>query len=406
MGPDNLAHGNHFSVMAKPIGPSCNLDCAYCYYTEKNRLYPDTRRFRMDDETLEIFIRDYIAASDGREITFSWQGGEPTLLGRSFFRRVVELEQLYCPKGKTIRNALQTNGTLLNGAWAAFLKEHDFLVGLSIDGPRPLHDRYRATRRGAATFETVLAALRLLRDTDVAFNTLTVVHRGNALQGRKVYRFLRDEGVRFMQFIPLVERQMSDGALAGPENLDGEPAAKRAPWATPPQAFGTFLCAVFDEWVRRDVGTVFVQMFDDQLGRWLNEPQGLCVFSEHCGQCLAVEHNGDLYACDHYVYPEYRLGNIATKPLREMASSPPQMRFGGDKQDSLPKCCTECPFLFACNGGCPKHRFQAAADGEAGLNYLCPSYKRYFSHTGPYMRKMAELLNAGRPPAEIMKLSR
>ena len=396
--------GGPFNVIAKPIGPKCNLDCTYCYYKEKNRLYPGTRSFRMSERVLEAFIRDYIESQDAPEIWFSWQGGEPLLLGLGFFRKVVALQRRHCPPGKRVRNALQTNGTLLNGAWAGFLGEHDFLVGLSIDGPRRLHDRYRVDKRGRPSFETVLGKLKLLQESGVEYNTLSVVGRHNARFPMQVYRFLREHGVRFMQFIPLVERLGEGTTLAGPPALDPEGAP--APWSVPPGTYGDFMCAIFDEWVRNDVGRVYVQLFDVQLGIWAGLPSGLCVFAETCGQGLAMEHNGDLYACDHYVYPSHRLGNILEKPLRALVDSPRQRRFGRDKKDALPRCCLECEFRFACNGGCPKHRFLRSAEGEPGLNYLCAGYKRYFSHTAPYMRLMADLLRAGQPPAMVSSLVR
>ncbi len=404
--------GGPFSVVIKPIGPKCNLSCRYCYYLDKDRDYPDGHRFRMSDRLLESFTRDYIAAQgDGSEITFLWQGGEPTLLGRGFFRRALEFQRRYRPPGVKISNALQTNGTLLNQRWVAFLGEHDFLVGLSIDGPRRLHDRYRVTRKGAPSFDAVLKALRLLRREQVAFNTLTVVHRANARHGREVYRFLREEGVRFMQFIPLVERLGDDGDLAGPPAPNDSQVTPQtvAPWSVPPQGYGRFMCAVFDEWVRRDVGSIFVQLFDGLLGQWSGQPSTLCVFAETCGQALAMEHNGDLYACDHFVYPGYRLGNVKERAIDELARLPRQRRFGEDKRDSLPKSCRDCEFLFACHGGCPKHRFAPAPGGKPGLNYLCPSYKHFFAHTSPTMRLMAALLRDGRPPAlawEILRNAR
>ncbi len=393
--------------MAKPIGPTCNLDCRYCYYLDKYRLYPQARGFRMNERVLETFIRDYIAIHEGPEVCFFWQGGEPTLLGLEFFRKVLELQGRHCPAGKTVRNALQTNGTLLDRHWAAFLRDHGFLVGLSIDGPQRLHDHYRVNQKGGPTFDSVLESLRLLREERVEFNTLSVVHRGNARHGRKVYRFLRDQGVRFMQFIPLVERYRDDGSLADPPSLDEPPPATTvAPWSVPPRAYGNFMCAVFDEWVRNDVGRVYVQLFDVQLTLWTGLPSELCVFAETCGQGLALEHNGDLYSCDHYVYPAYRLSNILEHPIGALAQIPQQQRFGNAKRESLPRCCRDCEFLFACNGGCPKHRFLRTPDGEPGLNYLCPSYKRYFSHTAPYMRVMSDLLRAGRPPALVSRMLR
>jgi len=395
--------------MTKPNGPRCNLDCACCYYLEKERLYPETKKFRMPDAVLETYVRDYIAAqvaTGAPEIWFSWQGGEPTMLGVDFFRHAVALQDKYRPEGPPVRNALQTNGTLLDEEWARFLKEHDFLVGLSIDGPRELHDRYRVDRAERPTFDAVMAAVDLLRGHEVAFNALTVVHRQNARKPREVYRFLKGIGVEYMQFIPIVERMAGDGALAGAPQIDAEGAAYRVtPWSVLPKDYGTFLTRVFDEWIKADVGRIFVQFFDTQVGLWAGAPAGLCWFAETCGQGLAMEHNGDLYACDHYVYPAYRLGNILETPMATLAASPAQQKFGDDKRDSLPGYCRVCEYRFACNGGCPKHRFLTTPDGESGLNYFCESYKRFFGHAAPFLRTMADLLRRGRPSAGIMDVA-
>ncbi|WP_210275248.1 anaerobic sulfatase maturase [Martelella soudanensis] len=399
-----------FHVMVKPGGPRCNLDCRYCYYLEKERLYPDTRKFRMSDDVLEIFIRDYIASQSRLampEIWFSWQGGEPTLLGIAFFRKVVDLEEKYCPKGKVVRNAIQTNGTLLDEDWAAFFKANDFLVGISIDGPREQHDRYRVDRRDMPTFGKVVAALELLRDQKVEFNTLTVVHRQNARRPKEVYRFLKDMGVEFMQFIPLVERAAEGGMLAGPPEQEGGATRVRiTPWSVSPKAYGEFLCGVFDEWIQQDVGHIFVQLFDVQLGLWMGGPSSLCIFAETCGQQMALEHNGDLYACDHYVYPQHLLGNIAKTSLDVLAGSRGQRQFGDDKRNTLPNCCLTCEYRFACNGGCPKHRFLETPDGEPSLNYFCASYRRFFEHAGPYLLTMANLVRQGQPAARVMEMRR
>jgi uncharacterized protein len=398
-----------FQVMTKPNGPRCNLDCTYCYYLEKERLYPDTKKFRMPDDVLETYIRGYIAAqaaTGAPEIWFSWQGGEPTLLGVDFFRRAVALQQQYAPAGKTVRNALQTNGTLLDAEWAAFLKANAFLVGLSIDGPRDLHDRYRVDRAERPTFDKVMAAVELMRTHEVEFNALTVVHRLNARKPREVYRFLKDIGIEFMQFIPIVERAGDGGMLAGAPQQDMVGDAKVTPWSVLPGDYGTFLCRIFDEWVKDDVGRIFVQFFDVQLGLWAGGPSSLCWFAETCGLGLAMEHNGDLYSCDHYVYPEYLLGNIMQTPVEVLASLPVQDKFGADKRDTLPRQCRACEYRFACNGGCPKHRFLRTADGEAGLNYFCESYLRFFKHAGPHLQSMAALLHRGRPAADIMEMVR
>lgn len=397
-----------FNVMVKPNGPWCNLACTYCYYLEKERIYPETRKYRMADHVLEAFIRQYAASQagiDAPEIWFNWQGGEPTALGIDFFRRVVELQEAHRPAGRTIRNALQTNGTLVDAEWAKFLHDNDFLVGLSLDGPRELHDRYRVDRRHGPTFDKVMAAVDLLKRHAVEFNTLTVVNRRNSQAPREVYRFLRELGVRFMQFIPIVERSAGDGLLAGAPQSDPDGAEHPVtPWSVLPNAYGDFLCAVFDDWVRRDVGRVFVQLFEVQLGLWAGGPGGLCWFAERCGDGLVLEHNGDVYACDHYVYPEFRRGNIRDVSLAELASSPEQVRFGDAKSEGLPRLCGECTFRAVCNGGCPKHRFLKTPDGEPALNYFCAANRRFFSHAGPYLRRMTELLHAGQSPAHIMEM--
>jgi len=399
-----------FHVMTKPIGPICNLDCRYCFYLEKERLYPGQAHWRMTDEVLETCIRQYIASQDVPEIAFAWQGGEPTLLGLDFFKRVVAFQEKHAG-GKRITNALQTNGTLLDDQWCEFFREHKFLIGLSIDGPCEFHDRYRLDKKGRPTFDAVYAGMQLMKKHGVDFNALCVVNRHNSAAPLKVYDFLANEGSGFIQFIPIVERIESDGSLAEPPVLSGSgaddakpSAAQIAPWSVEPQAYGEFLCAIFDHWVRRDVGRVFVQIFDVQLGIWLGMPSSLCVFGETCGNALALEHNGDLYSCDHYVYPRYHLGNIMRRDIREMLESPQQRRFGADKLDSLPKYCRDCDVRFACNGECPKHRFMTSANGEAGLNYLCAGYRKFLRHIDPYMTAMARLLQAQRPAADIMEM--
>lgn len=393
-----------FHVMTKPIGSLCNLDCRYCFYLEKAALYPDTPSFRMSEATLEAYIRQVIASQEGPEIAFAWQGGEPTLMGLDFYRRVVELQRRYAPPGCRVTNALQTNGTLLDDAWAHFLRENDFLVGLSVDGPPHLHDRHRLDKRGRPTFERVMEAMELLKRHRVAFNTLTVVHRETAKHPLEVYHFLKEHGSGYIQFIPLVERVGEGGwwTFAPPPGRgSSEPVT---PWSVDPRDYGEFLCAIYDEWVRNDVGRIYVQLFDVALGIWLGMPAAMCVFAETCGNALALEHNGDLYSCDHYVYPEYRLGNILQTPLRSLVDSEQQRRFGQDKRDSLPRYCRECDVRFACNGECPKHRFLTTPDGEPGLNYLCAAYKRFFRHIDPTMRAMVELLRRGYPASNVMGL--
>lgn len=395
--------------MAKPIGPRCNLKCEYCYYLEKGRFYPSEKKFRMPETVLEDFIRQTIDAqyrAGSTIIWLLWQGGEPTMLGLDYFRKTVELEKKHAPGGVVIRNAIQTNATLLDEEWATFLRQNEFLVGVSIDGPRKLHDRHRKDRAGQGTFDQVTKGARLLLDHGVEVNALCVVHRENARKPRDVYRFLTKTGFRHIQFIPVVERTVPDGSLTGPPQTDQDIEAQVSRWSVLPKDYGDFLNAIFDEWVLHDVGKVFVQFIEVQLGLWLGGPASLCVFAEECGNALALEHNGDLYACDHYVYPDYRLGNIRDASLIEMAHSPEQIRFGEEKRTRLPTKCRECRFLFACNGGCPKHRMIGSRSGEAGLNYFCESYLRFFRHAGPMLKEMARLHRSGRPMTEIMETAR
>ncbi|MEW6751585.1 MAG: anaerobic sulfatase maturase [Candidatus Latescibacterota bacterium] len=390
--------------MAKPTGSVCNLDCRYCFYLEKGKLYPERgSAWRMDEGTLERYVRQYIEAQDVPEVSFAWQGGEPTLMGIDFFRRAVALQQRYAG-GKTISNAFQTNGILIDDEWAAFLAERRFLVGLSLDGPPELHDRYRVDRGGQPTFARVLAGLQCLRRHGVAFNTLTVVQHHNAEYPVEVYRFLRAEASPFMQFIPVVERSTSqpqaDGLSLVEPGFAGQAQVTR--WSVTPAQYGRFLCRLFDEWVRQDVGRAFVQPFDVALGAWMGRDSSLCTFAETCGRALVIEHNGDVYACDHFVYPGYRLGSIHEGTLREMVDSPQQRRFGQDKRDALPRLCRRCPYRFACHGGCPKHRFARTPEGERGLNYLCKAYRAFFAHVDPHMRFMAAQVGADRPAALVM----
>lgn len=394
---------NAFQVMAKPMGPICNLDCKYCFYLEKEKLYPGQSNWTMPDKVLENYIRQYIEAQTVPVVSFAWQGGEPTLLGVEFFRKAVALQKRYAG-GKKITNAFQTNGVLLDDEWGKFLAENQFLVGISIDGPRELHDRYRVSKGGQPTFDRVLRGIEVLKKHRVEFNTLTVVHRHNADQALEIYHFLKEVGSGFMQFIPVVERVAivpdRDGlSLAGP---DAGEEAQVSSWSVESLQYGKFLCAIFDEWVRQDVGRYFIQMFDVALESWLGLPQSLCVFRETCGTATVMEHNGDIYSCDHYVYPAYRLGNLMNEPLSALVNSPRQWKFGQDKRDRLPRQCRECEVLFACNGECPKHRFMRTSEGEPGLNYLCADYKLFFGHIDPYMSFMASELAHARPPANVM----
>jgi uncharacterized protein len=402
-----------FHVLTKPIGPTCNLDCKYCFYLEKEKLYPEKHghasasQWAMADDVLESYIRQYIESQSVPVISFAFQGGEPTLLGVEYFRKVIELQKRYA-NGKTSENSIQTNGVLLDDEWCAFLAENRVLVGISVDGPEHLHDRYRVDKGGQPTFEKVLGGVRLLQKHGVEYNTLTVVQRHNSLFPLHVYRFLKEVGSRFMQFIPVVERVANAGvanglALVTPHsNL----TARVSDWSVEARQFGKFLCAIFDDWVRHDVGHHYVQLFDVALENWMHMPASLCVFRETCGSALAIEHNGDLYSCDHYVYPEYKLGNILNETLGSMVNSVRQSSFGGDKLHTLPRFCRECEVRFACHGECPKHRFIRTPDGEEGLNYLCAGYKMFFTHIDPFMQFMAQELLAGRAPANVMSWAR
>lgn len=399
------ARTDPFFVLAKPAGPACNLRCSYCFYLEKKDLFGRAQGTRMQEDTLEVFVRDYLAAQDTPEVTFGWQGGEPTLRGLDFFRRVVELQRAYAG-GRKVSNMLQTNGMLIDAEWAGFLAANEFLVGISIDGPEELHDPQRVDAAGGGTLARVLKGLDHLKAAGVEFNTLTVVSRANARHPLKVYRFLKEIGSRHLQFIPLVERIPKipgPGVLAGPPVAGSLGNCDVAKWSVSPVGYGDFLVEIFKEWVRHDVGTVFVQMFDDAIGSWIGAGASLCVFAETCGRQVAMEHDGSLYACDHYVYPEYRLGNVKEQSLAQMLDSDAQRGFGAAKRDTLPQQCRRCEVRFACNGGCPKHRFLQTADGEPGLNYLCAGYRKFFRFVDPSMRAIARLLHEGRAPAEIMR---
>lgn len=396
-----------FHIMAKPTGPICNLDCRYCFYLEKENLYPGKSDWAMSEEVLETYIREYIAAQSMPQVSFAWQGGEPTLLGVEFFQKAVELQRKYA-NGKRIENAFQTNGVLLDDRWGEFLARNDFLAGLSIDGPQELHDRYRVDKGGQPTFRRVMRGLEYLKKHGVRFNTLTVVQRHNSLYPLEVYHFLKEAGSRYMQFIPVVER------IAPAPNPQGlvligarpEERAQVSEWSVDAAQYGKFLCAIFDEWVRNDVGHTFVQIFDVALESWAGYMPSLCVFRESCGAALAIEHNGDLYSCDHFVYPDNKLGNIMAVPLGSLVNSPQQRQFGLDKRDTLPRYCRECEVRFACHGECPKNRFIRTPDGEAGLNYLCAGYKMFFKHIDPYMEFMAGEFQQRRAPANVMAWAR
>lgn len=399
-----------FQVIAKPSGASCNLRCRYCFYTEKDNLYGGSGAYRMSAEVLESFIRQYIKSQDSEEVQFAWQGGEPTLLGVDFFRSAASLQEKY-GGGKKVTNTIQTNGVLLSDEWCAFLKEHEFLVGLSIDGPAGLHNRYRVRANGKPTFDDVMSGLHLLQKHGVAFNTLTVLNDRNSRKPLDVYRFLKGIGDGHMQFIPAVERLADDAALGlgmalGIPPRPGDPPGKPrlTPWSVGSEQLARFYISIFDEWVRNDVGEVFIQFFEVALGNWLGAGSGLCQFSPTCGMAAALEHNGDLYSCDHYVYPQHKLGNIKQTPLPELMASEKQRRFGNAKLDSLTDYCKSCQVRSACHGDCPKHRFALTPDGEPGLSRLCQGYKAIFTHMAPYLGIMAELIRSGRPVSEVISV--
>jgi len=385
-----------FHVMAKPVGAQCNLNCAYCFFLSKQSLYPGSN-FRMSDEVMESYIRQTIQAQNTPEITIAWQGGEPTLMGIEFYRSAVEIAKRYQKPRTTIQHTIQTNGILLDHAWCEFLREHHFLVGISLDGPRELHDAYRRDKGGRGTFDRVVSAVQLMHREGVEFNVLCTIHAVNSPHPLTVYRFFRDDlSVRHIQFIPVIE----------PIDDHGDHAVPQA-WcvtdrSVTPARFGQFLTEVFDEWVHHDVGKVFVQMIDGVLASWVCGSSSLCIFRPVCGDGVALEHNGDLYCCDHFVEPQHLLGNILCIPLVQLLTSEQQRRFGEDKSNTLPRYCRECGFVFECYGECPKNRLILTPDGEPGLNYLCAGLKAYFRHVDPYMRIMAGLLRQGHPAGEIM----
>jgi uncharacterized protein len=403
--PAAPARKGRFHAMAKPIGSTCNIDCTYCYYLHKEELLSQHRGQRMDQSMLERYVRQYVEAQNGEEVVFSWQGGEPTMLGIEFFERIVELQARYSPAGRRIVNDLQTNATLLNDAWCSFLKRHDFLVGVSIDGPRELHDSFRLDRKGKSTFDDVMRGVALLKEHGVKFNTLTVVNRKNAKRPIDVYRFLRDEiGSTYMQFIPCVEPK--DFKTVAPQHwhVDSMPVVGTSgakpgnvdsivtEWSVDPDDWGYFLTRTFDEWYRKDAGRILVNLFETAVVQTMGQPAQTCITAEFCGKALAIEHDGTAYSCDHYVYPDYALGNIAQEHLGAMAFSERQQKFGFAKRDTLPAYCRKCKHLSLCWGECPKNRLLRTPDGEPGLNYLCVGIKRFHDHAGAHLREIAALL--------------
>lgn len=384
-----------FHVMAKPTGAICNLNCAYCFFSKKDKLYPGSQ-FRMTDEVLESYISQTINAHQTPHVTIAWQGGEPTLMGLDFFSRAIELEKKYLRPGMTIENTLQTNGILLDDVWCSFLKENNFLVGLSLDGPKDMHDAYRRDRGGNGTWDRVMEGVRILQKHNVDFNILTTVHAANADHPLEVYRFFRDEvGAQYIQLIPIVERDNDTGFQEGNKVTDR---------SVKPEQYGQFLIKIFDEWIRRDVGEMFVLTFDGALASWVRGYSTLCVFQPICGEGVALEHNGDLYSCDHFVEPNYFLGNILESPLLDLLDSEKQVEFGRDKSNALPEYCRSCQYLFTCHGECPKNRVLMTPDGKPGLNYLCEGLKAFFKHVDSSMKIMAELLRTGRPASDVMQI--
>jgi uncharacterized protein len=404
----------HFHVLAKPTGAICNLDCKYCFFLSKEMLYPGDR-FRMADDLLDTYVRQLIESQPGPEVTIAWQGGEPTLMGLDFFRRAIECVQKYLRPGISIEHTIQTNGTELTDEWCEFFRDHRFLVGLSLDGPREMHDAYRVDKGGRGTFDKVMRAARLMQQHEVAFNILTTVNAANADHPVEVYRFLRDDvSARYIQLIPIVERVTPEllpiaNLGWGPRGSDARPlylqeGSQVTDRSVQPAQWGRFLSGVFDEWIKADVGTVFVQMFDAALASWLGVQASMCIFSETCGNAVALEHNGDLYSCDHFVEPKHLLGNIRKVHMLTLVSSQKQQAFGSAKRDTLPQYCRDCEVRFACHGECPKNRFLSTPDGEPGLNYLCEGYKGFFKHVDRPMRMMADLLRRGRYADEVMAL--
>ncbi len=375
-------------VMLKPAGALCNLRCKYCYYLEKKGLYPDEKRFVMSEELLERFTKQYLESQTMGEILLTWHGGETLMRSISFFKKALELQKKY-GRGRAIDNCLQTNGTLLNDDWCKFFKENNFLIGISVDGPQHCHDVYRKTSDGRPSFMQVMKGINLLKKHGVEFNIMGVVNDYNVDYPLEFYRFFKDLDCRFIQFAPIVEKF---------------PNGELAPWNVPSEKWGDFLISIFDEWVRNDVGKFYIQYFDSTLANWVGEQPGVCTLAKTCGHAGIMEFNGDVYACDHLVFPEYKRGNIYTKTLTEMMYSPEQMQFGADKYEKLPSQCLNCEFLFACNGECPKNRIISTANGESGLNYLCMGYRKFFKHVAPYMDFMKKEWMEKRSPANIMSV--
>ena len=391
-------------VILKPVGSKCNLDCDYCYYLEKENLY-EKKNPVMSEDLLERFVKQYIESQTMSEIMFTWHGGETLMRPLSFYKRAIELQKQYA-RGRRIENSIQTNGTLLNDDWCRFFKENNFLVGISIDGPKEFHDEYRRDKMGRPSFHRVMRGIELLKKHEVEFNCLAVVNDYNVDYPLEFYNFFKEIGCQYIQFTPIVERIRKDNTISLLKLATARQRADEvdlAPYTVPADKWGNFLCAVFDEWVKEDIGKIFIQIFDSTLANWVGEQPGVCTMAKTCGHAGAMEFNGDVYSCDHFVFPEYRLGNINSKSLTSMMYSDEQLKFGNDKFDSLPQQCRECDFLFACYGECPKNRFIKDKYGNDGLNYLCQGYYQFFSHVAPYMDFMKKELQAQRPPANVMQ---
>lgn len=402
---DNIANpfAKPLYVMLKPAGAHCNLACKYCYYLEKNKLYPTAQRHLMSNEMLEQFTREYIEAQTMNQVLFTWHGGEPLLRSIDFYRKALSLQQKYAG-GRHIDNIIQTNGTLLTDEWCEFFAQNHWLVGISIDGPQPYHDHYRLTAAGKPSWQKVMQGIKLLKKHGVEWNAMAVVNAYNVNHPLEFYRFFKENGCQFLQFTPIVERltRHEDGRTLA--SLADKDEISLSEASVAPEQWGYFLCAIFDEWVRKDVGKIFVEIFDCTLANWMGVSPGICAYSKECGHAGVMEHNGDVYSCDHFVFPEYKLGNIRDQSLIDMLYGEQQREFSRLKHSSLPRQCKECDMEFACHGECPKNRFMKDKYGDSGLNYLCPGYYHYYQHVAPYMDYMKQELMAQRPPSNIMKV--
>lgn len=402
---DNIANpfAKPLYVMLKPAGAHCNLACKYCYYLEKNKLYPTAQRHLMSDEMLEQFTREYIEAQTMNQVLFTWHGGEPLLRSIDFYRKALSLQQKYAG-GRRIDNVIQTNGTLLTDEWCEFFAQNHWLVGISIDGPQPDHDHYRLTAAGKPSWKKVMQGIKLLKKHGVEWNAMAVVNAYNANHPLEFYRFFKENGCQFLQFTPIVERltRHEDGRTLA--SLADKDEISLSEASVAPEQWGYFLCAIFEEWVRKDVGKIFVEIFDCTLANWMGISPGICAYSKECGHAGVMEHNGDVYSCDHFVFPEYKLGNIRDHSLIDMLYGEQQQDFSRLKHSSLPRQCRECDMEFACHGECPKNRFMKDKYGDSGLNYLCPGYYHYYQHVAPYMDYMKQELMSQRPPSNIMKV--